>query len=162
MTRDDDDTENVATEDDGAKPCVKVADPLPSGAPEVPVKEGPPPKELIKEDLKVGDGPEVKPGDKVNAHYIGVACTTGKIFDSSWSRGQAPSEFSLKQVVPGWQEGIPGMKVGGRRLLGIPPDMAYGEQGEPAAGIGPNEALWFVVDMVGTGPDDAPTPAPSG
>ena len=160
MTQDDD-GETVATEDDSAadaKPCVKLADPLPPGAPEVPIKEGPPPEELIKEDLKVGDGTEVKPGDKATVHYVGVSCSTGKIFDSSWSRNE-PFPASLSGgVIKGWQEGVPGMKVGGRRLLGIPADMAYGASPPPGSDIAPNEALWFVVDVVATGPDDGAPP----
>jgi peptidylprolyl isomerase len=86
----------------------------------------------------------------VKAHYVGVACTTGKIFDSSYSRG-APAEFPLNQVIPGWQQGLPGMKVGGQRLLGIPAEMAYGAAGRPPT-ILPNEALWFVVEMVESKP----------
>lgn len=129
-----------------AKPCVAVADPLPAGAPPVPVKLGPPPTALVTEDLKPGTGATVGPQDTVTAHYIGVACSTGKIFDSSYSRGQ-PVPFPLGNVIVGWQEGIPGMKVGGQRLLGIPPDKAYGPQGQ-GADIGPDETLWFVVEVV--------------
>jgi hypothetical protein len=130
------------------KPCVPVADPLPAGAPAVPVKVGPPPAQLIKEDLKVGTGATVGAKDTVTAHYIGVACSTGKIFDSSYSRNQ-PIPFSLSGVIKGWTDGIPGMQVGGQRLLGIPAEQAYGPQGSPPD-IGPNEALWFVVEIVET------------
>ena len=101
------------------KPCVPVSDALPAGAPPVPVKAGPPPAQLIKEDLKVGTGATVGARDTVTAHYIGVSCSTGKIFDSSYSRNQ-PVPFSLTGVIPGWTQGIPGMQVGGHRLLGIP------------------------------------------
>jgi peptidylprolyl isomerase len=128
------------------KPCVEFNDDLPVGAPVVPVQVGPPPPTLITQDLKEGDGAVVTAGQTVSAQYIGVSCTTGKIFDSSWSRGQ-PADFSLSQVIPGWQTGIPGMKVGGERLLGIPPDLAYGDQGNPPA-IAPGETLWFVVDIL--------------
>jgi peptidylprolyl isomerase len=125
--------------------CVAVAEPLPAGAPEVPVQEGPAPTELIVEDIVVGDGAEVASGATVTVDYIGVACSTGAIFDDSYSRGE-PATFGLDQVITGWSEGLVGMKVGGQRLLGIPPELAYGEQGFPPD-IGPSETLWFVVDM---------------
>lgn len=133
-----------------AKDCVAVTDPLPTGAPAVPVKVGPAPTELIKEDLKVGDGTEVTAGETVTVNYIGATCTTGKIFDSSYSRGQ-PATFSLNGVIKGWTDGIPGMKVGGQRLLGIPADQAYGASGQ-GADIGPNEPLWFVVEVTDAKP----------
>ena len=126
------------------KPCVALADPLPTGAPNVPVQVGPAPTTLVKEDLKVGTGAEVSAGETVTVNYIGVSCSTGKIFDSSYSRGQ-PATFGLDQVIKGWTNGIPGMKVGGQRLLGIPADQAYGAN--PPPGIAPDEALWFVVDV---------------
>ena len=134
----------------GVKPCVPVADPLPAGAPEVPVKVGPPPTQLVSEDLKVGTGATVAPKDTVTVHYIGVSCSTGKIFDSSYSRNE-PATFPLTGVIKGWTDGIPGMKVGGQRLLGIPPDQAYGAQGRPPT-IGRNETLWFVVEVLDTKP----------
>ncbi len=130
------------------KPCVPVADPLPASAPAVPVKLGPPPTQLLKEDLKEGTGATVGAKDTVTVNYIGVACSTGKIFDSSYSRGQ-PATFALSGVIKGWTDGIPGMKVGGQRLLGIPPDQGYGAQGSPPD-IGANETLWFVVEIVDT------------
>ena len=128
------------------KPCMPVADPLPPGAPSVPVKVGPPPTRLIIEDLKEGTGATVSPTDTVTVNYIGVSCSSGKIFDSSYSRS-APATFPLNGVIKGWTDGIPNMKVGGQRLLGIPPEQAYGEQGRPPT-IGMNETLWFVVEMV--------------
>ncbi|MCA1692546.1 MAG: FKBP-type peptidyl-prolyl cis-trans isomerase [Actinobacteria bacterium] len=109
------------------------------------MKTGPPPTALVKEDLKVGDGAEVSPGATITVQYIGVACSTGKIFDSSYSRNQ-PATFPLSNVIKGWQDGIPGMKVGGQRLLGIPGAQAYGPQGRPPS-IAPDEALWFVVEV---------------
>ena len=127
------------------KPCVAVSDPLPSGAPAVPVKVGPPPSALVKQDLKVGTGAVVQPGATVTVDYVGVACSTGKIFDSSYTSGQ-PITTPLSGVVKGWQEGIPGMRVGGTRLLGLPPALAYGSA-SPGAGIAPNETLWFLVQM---------------
>jgi peptidylprolyl isomerase len=134
----------------GKKTCVAVKDPLPAGAPEIPVKVGPAPTQLVKEDLKPGTGPDVTPGETVTVNYIGATCTTGKIFDSSYSRDQ-PATFSLNGVIKGWTDGIPGMKVGGQRLLGIPADQAYGAQGQPPD-IGPNEPLWFVVEVTDAKP----------
>lgn len=138
----------VATSAEGSaagKPCVAVADPLPAGAPAVGVKEGPPPTQLITEDIKEGTGAVVNPNDTVTVQYIGATCTTGKIFDSSYSRNE-PATFPLGQVIKGWTDGIPGMKVGGQRLLGIPADQAYGAQGRPPT-LGPDEPLWFVVEV---------------
>jgi peptidylprolyl isomerase len=114
--------------------------------PAIEVPEGDPPAGLVIEDIKEGDGATVKAGDTVTAHYVGVSYSTGQEFDSSWSRGQ-PATFPLAQVIPGWQQGIPGMKVGGRRRLVIPPELGYGEAGQPPD-IGPNETLIFVVDLV--------------
>jgi peptidylprolyl isomerase len=139
-------TPGTAAGSAAGKPCVALADPLPAGAPEVPVKVGPPPAELVKEDLKPGTGAEVKAGQTLTVNYIGVSCSTGKIFDSSYSRGQAAT-FPLSGVIKGWQDGIPGMKVGGQRLLGIPSAQAYGETGSPPS-IAPDEPLWFVVDVL--------------
>lgn len=127
-------------------PCKPVADPLPSGSPPVPVKVGPPPTTLVKEDLKPGTGAVVAAGQKLKVNYTGVSCSTGKIFDSSYTTGK-PAEFSLDGVIPGWQEGIPGMQVGGQRLLGIPPDQAYGDSGG-GSDIAPGETLWFVVEVL--------------
>jgi cyclophilin family peptidyl-prolyl cis-trans isomerase len=102
----------------------------------------------------------VPKGATVTVQYIGVACSTGKIFDSSYSRGQ-PATFPLSGVIQGWTDGIPGMRVGGLRLLGIPSGEAYGSQGSPGA-IAPNEALWFVVQMVSVGaPPSTTTPGAS-
>jgi peptidylprolyl isomerase len=130
------------------KPCVALNDTLPKGAPTVPVKVGAPPTSLVKEDLKVGTGAVVKPNATVTVNYIGVSCSTGKIFDSSYKTGQ-PATFGLNQVIKGWTDGIPGMKVGGERLLGIPSDQAYGPTGRPPS-IAPDEPLWFVVSLIST------------
>lgn len=127
------------------KTCVAVADPLPAGSPAVPVKVGPAPTELVIEDLVPGTGTEVAATSSVTVDYIGVACSTGKIFDSSYSRGE-PATFPLNGVIKGWSQGLLGMKAGGTRLLGIPSDLAYGPSGQ-GADIGPNEPLWFVVQM---------------
>jgi peptidylprolyl isomerase len=130
------------------KPCVPVADPLPAGAPNVPVQVGPPPTQLVSQDLKVGTGATVGANDTVTVNYIGVSCSTGKIFDSSYSRNQ-PASFPLSGVIKGWTDGIPGMKVGGQRLLGIPPAQGYGADGQPPD-IAPDETLWFVVEVLDT------------
>ena len=108
-----------------------------------------PPTELVNEDITQGDGAEAKSGDTISAHYVGVAHSTGEEFDASWTRGQ-PLAFRLGvgQVIKGWDDGIVGMLVGGRRKLTIPPDLAYGDRGAGAA-IKPGETLIFVVDLVG-------------
>lgn len=107
-----------------------------------------PPTELVIEDITQGDGVEAKTGDTISAHYVGVAHSTGEEFDASWTRGQ-PLSFRLGvgQVIKGWDDGIVGMKVGGRRKLTIPADLAYGDRGAGAA-IKPGETLIFVVDLV--------------
>ena len=129
------------------KPCVAVAEPAPPPSPDVPVPIGPPPSTLVKQDLKEGTGSPVAAGQTVEVNYTGVSCSTGKIFDSSYKRGQTAS-FALTGVIKGWQDGIPGMKAGGVRLLGIPPDEAYGSNPPPGSGIAPDETLWFVVELV--------------
>ena len=101
---------------------------------------------LTYSDLIPGTGAEVAPGATVTAHYVGVGAASGKEFDSSWDRGE-PSQFPLSNVIQGWQDGLPGMKIGGRRLLVIPGELAYGAN-PPSAEIGADEALVFVVDMV--------------
>jgi peptidylprolyl isomerase len=147
----------VATAESAAgKPCVATSDPLPAGAPAVPVEVGPPPTALVSKDLVEGTGAVVQAGDTVTVNYIGVACSTGKIFDSSYKANPpTPVTFPLDGVIPGWTQGIPGMKVGGQRLLGIPGDLAYGSQ-SPSPDIAPDETLWFVVDLTATAPT-APT-----
>jgi peptidylprolyl isomerase len=106
------------------------------------------PDDLVIEDLVVGDGPEAKAGSSISAHYVGVAHSTGEEFDASWNRG-APLDFQLGtgQVIKGWDDGIAGMKVGGRRKLTIPASLAYGDRGAGGV-IKPGEALIFVVDLV--------------
>ena len=108
------------------------------------------PADLVIEDLVLGDGPEARAGDSISAHYVGVSHATGEEFDASWNRG-SPLEFRLGvgQVIKGWDLGIVGMKVGGRRKLTIPPDLAYGDRGAGGA-IKPGETLIFVVDLVDT------------
>jgi peptidylprolyl isomerase len=116
--------------------------------PKVTVPKGAPPTQLVVKELEEGSGTEAKAGDEVAVQYVGVNYKNGKEFDSSWSRHE-PFVFQLGagQVIPGWDQGIQGMKVGGRRELIIPPELAYGEAGSPPA-IGPNETLVFVVDLL--------------
>jgi peptidylprolyl isomerase len=116
--------------------------------PKVAVPDGPPPKQLQIRDIEKGSGKTAKAGDAVTMDYVGVSYSTKKEFDSSFSTGQ-PFDFTLGQgaVIAGWDEGIVGMKVGGRRELIIPPDKAYGAQGQPPT-IKPNETLVFVVDLL--------------
>lgn len=102
------------------------------------------PTELVVEDVVEGEGDEVPAFATVTVHYLGVFLD-GTEFDSSFSRGQ-PATFPLDQVIAGWTTGIPGMQIGGRRLLVIPPELAYGEQGRP--GIPPDSPLVFVVDLL--------------
>jgi peptidylprolyl isomerase len=108
-----------------------------------------PPAELVIEDLEVGDGPEATAGNTVDVHYVGVSWRTRQQFDASWDRGDTFS-FGLGQgqVIKGWDEGVAGMKVGGRRRLVIPPRLAYGKAGAGRV-IGPDETLVFVVDLLG-------------
>ena len=106
------------------------------------------PTELLVEDLTEGDGQEAGAGDTISAHYVGVAHSTGEEFDASWNRGE-PFAFPLGAgaVIAGWDRGVVGMKVGGRRRLVIPPDLAYGDRGAGAV-ISPGETLIFVVDLL--------------
>jgi peptidylprolyl isomerase len=115
--------------------------------PKVEKPSGAPPKELVSNDLEEGSGPEAKAGDAVTVQYVGVNYKTGKEFDASWDRGE-PFTFTLGagEVIPGWDQGVEGMKVGGRRELIIPPELGYGPAGAPPA-IPPNETLIFVVDL---------------
>lgn len=119
--------------------------------PEIDFPGGEPPVALEIHDEIVGDGAEATAGQTVTAHYVGVAYSSGEEFDASWSRGQ-PLSFKLGagQVIQGWDAGIAGMRVGGRRRLVIPPHLAYGDRGAGAA-IAPGETLIFVVDLVEAG-----------
>jgi peptidylprolyl isomerase len=105
----------------------------------------PPPTKLVTKDLVVGKGPSATSADTVTVQYVGAAYDTGKVFDASWTNGQ-PSTFPLNEVVAGFREGIVGMKVGGRRVIVIPPSLGYGKEGRAPA-ISPNETLTFVVDL---------------
>jgi peptidylprolyl isomerase len=118
--------------------------------PEVPAPSGPPPRELYSTDVVKGTGPTAVSGERVSVHYVGVSYSTGEQFDSSWDRGQ-PFGFPLGagKVIPGWDYGVSGMKVGGRRILVIPPNMGYGSRA--VGSIAPNETLIFVVDLLKLG-----------
>jgi peptidylprolyl isomerase len=118
--------------------------------PDVTIPDSPPPVDLLVEDLVVGDGQEAQPGDQVSVHYVGVAWSTGSQFDASWDRGE-PFEFGLGagQVIEGWDQGVIGMRPGGRRRLSIPPNLGYGSGGAGGV-IKGGETLVFVVDFLGT------------
>lgn len=120
-----------------------------SKQPKVSPPSGPAPTKLVSKDLIVGSGPAAKTGDTVSVNYVGVLDKGGQEFDASWKRNQ-PFSFPLGQgqVIPGWDQGVAGMKVGGRRELIIPSALAYGPQGQPPT-IPPNAPLVFVIDMLG-------------
>ena len=125
------------------KPCVGLKDQLPKPFTSMPITTGPPPATLVVKDLKTGTGAVVKKTDTITADYVGVACSTGKIFDDSSLHG-GPQTFPLTGVIPGWTQGVPGVKVGGVRMLGIPAALAYGSSGRQPS-IAPDEALWFLL-----------------
>jgi peptidylprolyl isomerase len=113
--------------------------------PEIDFIEGPAPVELVVTDLVVGTGQEATPGATVDVHYLGVEFESGEQFDASWDRGESIN-FPLSGLIAGWQEGIPGMKVGGRRQLVIPPALAYGESGGHRLS---GKTLVFIIDLLG-------------
>ena len=129
----------------GAAPTVGNASNL-SVKPQIGSGTAPKPTQLVVKDLVVGTGAAATPSSTVRVQYVGVNYDNGQEFDSSWSRGQ-PADFPLNGVIPGFSQGIVGMKVGGRRELVIPPDLGYGARGAPPA-VGPNETLVFVIDLV--------------
>lgn len=122
-----------------------------SERPTINVPEGDAPTDLVITDDVLGDGAEAGAGVQANVDYVGVSWSTGKEFDASWNRGQ-PLSFTIGagQVISGWDQGVAGMKVGGRRTITIPPDMAYGATGAGGV-IGPNETLIFTVDLRSVG-----------
>ncbi|MDT5099528.1 MAG: peptidylprolyl isomerase [Mycobacterium sp.] len=113
--------------------------------PEVEFPDGPAPTELVIDDVVVGEGAEAVPGAAVTVHYVGVEYDTGEEFDSSWNRGES-IEFPLRGLIQGWQDGIPGMRVGGRRRLIIPPEQAYGPAGSGHRLSG--KTLIFMIDLL--------------
>ncbi|HLF40136.1 MAG TPA: FKBP-type peptidyl-prolyl cis-trans isomerase [Acidimicrobiia bacterium] len=117
--------------------------------PDVTIPDSPPPAELQVDDIETGDGPEATSGQSVNVHYVGHSWSNGKQFDASWDRN-SPFSFRLGagQVISGWDQGVAGMKVGGRRRLTIPPHLGYGDRGAGGV-IRPGETLVFVVDLLG-------------
>lgn len=115
--------------------------------PEIDFHEGDAPDVLVMKDIEVGSGEEAAPGATVDVHYVGVDYETGEEFDSSWNRGQSIN-FPLQSLIAGWQEGIPGMRVGGRRELVVPPHLAYGPAGGSHRLSG--RTLIFVIDLLGT------------
>jgi peptidylprolyl isomerase len=119
-----------------------------STKPTIPKPTGEPPTELQTKDIVVGTGPAAKAGDTVQMEYVGTSWSTGQQFDASWDSGR-PFTFQLGSgnVITGWDQGIVGMKQGGRRLLVIPPDLGYGAEGAGGGAIAPNETLVFVVDL---------------
>ena len=116
--------------------------------PEITVPKGKAPEKLVINDIEEGAGEAAKSGDQVTVQYVGISYLNGRQFDASWDRGE-PFQFQLGAgaVIQGWDQGVEGMKVGGRRQLVIPPDLAYGAEGSPPS-IGPNETLVFVVDLL--------------
>jgi peptidylprolyl isomerase len=114
--------------------------------PEIEPPTGPAPADLEVNDITIGDGAEAKPSSTVKVHYLGVEFDSGEEFDSSWSRGQS-IDFPLRNLIAGWQQGIPGMKVGGRRQLVCPPRLAYGPAGGSHRLSG--KTLIFVIDLLG-------------
>jgi len=131
---------------------VSAADNLPTvttnqgEVPTIGAPTGNAPTTLVTKDIIVGSGAEALPTSTMTVHYTLMTWSNGKLIESSWTSG-SPATFPLANVIVGWQQGIPGMKVGGRRLLVIPPDLGYGAQG--GGPIGPNETLIFVVDAIG-------------
>ena len=132
----DDSSSSADLEDLSQKPVIEVPD-------------GDPPTKLVSDDIVEGDGAEAKTGDNLTVEYVGVDYATGEEFDTSW--GKEPFQFQLGSgnVIPGWDQGLVGMKVGGRRELTIPPDLAYGAQG--SGPIGPDATLIFVIDLTAIG-----------
>ncbi len=136
-----------------SEPKVEIREPA-KKEPKVVVPEGPPPEELVVRDIRIGDGPVAEKGDQLTAEYIGFNYGDGYQFDRHahrWGEGK-PAEFKLGagEVIPGWDQGVEGMKVGGRRELIIPPDLAYGDVNPPPE-VGPNETVVFVVELLGIG-----------
>jgi peptidylprolyl isomerase len=130
----------------GSGGAIKVTGKL-GEKPTIKAPGGDPPTKLVIKDLKKGTGTEAKSGMTVSVQYVGALYKDGTVFDNSWDRGEAFTfPLGAGQVIPGWDQGVEGMKEGGRRLLTIPPELAYGEAGAGGA-IGPNETLIFVVDL---------------
>ena len=146
---DDDEDESAGA---GTTETETVAE-APATKPKVEVPKDQPPAGLQIEDLTEGSGTTATTGDTVTVHYVGVSYSNGRQFDASWDHpGKEPYTFTIGAggVIPGWDQGVAGMKEGGRRRLTIPPELGYGEQGQPPD-IGPNETLIFVIDLLEVG-----------
>jgi peptidylprolyl isomerase len=149
------------------QPATGTAPPQPSGTaqpsskPKVTVPSGKPPTKLVIKDIVKGTGATAKAGDTVSVHYVGVSSANRKQFDASWDRNQ-PFTFQLGggMVIPGWDQGVAGMKVNGRRELIIPPSLGYGAQGQPPA-IPPNDTLVFVIDLLRVQPGSGGSNVPA-
>ena len=155
----DDDGSDAPAQETGTQAETTETEPTPSESrealedtsvkPEIPKPSGAPPRKLVKEDIVKGKGAAARNGDTVVVHYVGVSFSTGEEFDASWDRGQPfPVTLGAGQVIEGWDKGLVGIREGGRRMLTIPPEQAYGAQGTPDGSIAPNETLVFVVDAV--------------
>ena len=144
-------TPTETASEDGVEAIVQAIGKDTKSKPEIPAPQGDPPAELVVRDIVKGKGPKAKAGDEVSMQYVGTSWSTGQQFDASWDRGAQPFTFPLGagQVIAGWDEGLVGLRKGGRRLLIIPPDKGYGPNGTPDGTIAPNETLIFVVDRVG-------------
>ena len=165
-----DDGESVATDSSTQTPTSIEIVPTPTPAgdvdnadlsvkPLVTIPPSSPPTELLIEDLVVGSGSPVDVGDFLIMDYVGVSYSTGLQFDASWDRGSPfPFELGAGRVIQGWDQGIVGMSVGGRRSLTIPPDLGYGVNGSGSGSIGPNETLVFVVDLIASVPANLEKP----
>jgi peptidylprolyl isomerase len=145
---DDDSSTTDSTDGGGSAAAQSGAEASQRTKPKVSPPRGPAPKKLVEKDLIEGSGPVAEAGDEVTVQYVGVGFDSGKEFDASWDRGE-PFPFSLGagEVIPGWDQGIEGMKVGGQRELTIPSNLAYGSAGFPP-NIAPSEALVFVIDLL--------------
>lgn len=148
----DDDSTSTAAGDTAASGNAEASAPeKQKSKPKVTVPDGPPPTKLVEKELEPGSGAEAKSGDQVTVQYVGVNYKSGDEFDASWDRGE-PFTFTLGTggVIAGWDQGVEGMKVGGRRELIIPPELGYGPEGSAGA-IPPNETLIFVIDLLAVG-----------
>lgn len=145
-------TASSTTSSASASSTTTSSTPLPAALktkPKVVPPSGPPPKKLVIKDLIKGTGPVAKSDSTVTVQYVGVLDKNGKQFDASWNDGAGkPVTFPLSGMIPGWKQGIPGMRVGGRRELIIPSNLGYGASGR-APKIPPNAALVFVIDLHG-------------
>ena len=129
----------------GAETCLDGGMSADRTKPEFDAPQGPAPDELVIDDIIVGEGAEAQPGATVTVHYAGVEYDTGEEFDASWNRGET-LQFPLRGLIQGWQDGIPGMKAGGRRKLTVPPHLAYGPAGSGHFLSG--KTLIFIIDLV--------------